>query len=66
MNLTRNFWALMLTAVRDRFGRSSQGGRRPGAMLKDKVTISVGKKLVIRFEQDGNALSGPKVIDKAG
>jgi len=30
--------------------------------LKDKVTISLGKKLAVQFEQKGNALSHPKVV----
>ena len=35
------------------------------ATLKDKVTIAVGKKLVVKFEQKGDALSNPKVVEKA-
>jgi hypothetical protein len=35
------------------------------ATLKDKVTIAVGKKLVVKFDQKGDALSNPKVVEKA-
>ena len=34
------------------------------AKLKDKVTINVGKKLFVQFEQDGNTLTAPKVVEK--
>jgi hypothetical protein len=33
--------------------------------LKDKVTIGVGKKLLVRFDRTGNALSGPRVVEQA-
>src|SRR5947209_5626699 len=33
-------------------------------MIKDKVTIEPGKTLAVRFEQDGNMLSHPRVVDK--
>jgi len=36
------------------------------ATLKDKVTIAVGKKLIVQFEQKGDALGNPKVVEKAG
>jgi hypothetical protein len=32
--------------------------------LKDKVTIDIGKKLIVQFEQKGNALTGPKIVNK--
>ena len=35
------------------------------ATLKDKVTIELGKKVIIQFEQKGDALSKPKVVEKA-
>jgi hypothetical protein len=35
------------------------------ATLKDKVTITVGKKLVVKFDQKGDVLSNPKVVEKA-
>ena len=36
------------------------------AKLKDKVTIGVGKKLVVRFEQEGDTLSHPRVVETPG
>lgn len=36
------------------------------ATLKDKVTIGLGKQIVVQFEQNGSALSHPKVVEKAG
>ena len=35
------------------------------ATIKEKVTINVGKKLYVRFEQKGDMLSNPKVVEKA-
>jgi hypothetical protein len=35
------------------------------ATLKDKVTITVGKSLFVEFEQKGDALKNPKLVDKA-
>jgi len=32
------------------------------AKIKDKVTISLGKKLVVRFEQKADALANPKIV----
>ncbi|WP_406698504.1 hypothetical protein V5E97_06440 [Singulisphaera sp. Ch08] len=33
--------------------------------LKDKVTIEVGKSIAVRFEQQGNTLTRPKIVEKA-
>ena len=35
------------------------------AKIKDKVTIEVGKKLIVKFEKKGDALSDPKVVKEA-
>lgn len=35
------------------------------AKLKDKVTIAPGKTLAVQFEQNGDALSSPRVVEKA-
>src|SRR5437763_1386465 len=35
------------------------------ATLKDKVTISLGKKLFVQFEQKGHVLTRPKVVEEA-
>lgn len=35
------------------------------SMLKDKVTIEVGKKSIIEFEQKNDALVNPKTVDKS-
>jgi hypothetical protein len=34
------------------------------ATLQDKVMISVGKELAVQFQQDGDSLSHPKVVEK--
>ena len=34
------------------------------ATLTDKVTIAVGKKLLVQFERKGDALSRPQVVEK--
>jgi hypothetical protein len=34
------------------------------AKLKDKVTITPGKKLLVQFNQEGDALSRPKTVAK--
>jgi hypothetical protein len=34
------------------------------ATIKEKVTIELGKKLTVRFEQEGDALTHPKVVEK--
>lgn len=36
------------------------------AKIKDKVKISVGEKLVVRFAQKDNTLSDPKTVKQAG
>lgn len=35
------------------------------ATIKDKVTITVGKTLLVQFEQKGDTISQPKVVEKA-
>ncbi len=36
------------------------------AKIKDKVKITIGKQLFVKFEQKDNALSDPKVVEKEG
>ena len=35
------------------------------AKLKEKVSITLGKKLEIQFEQSGDALTHPKIVEEA-
>jgi hypothetical protein len=34
------------------------------AKIKDKVTLAVGKDVAVQFQQEGNALSAPKIVEK--
>ena len=35
------------------------------AKIKDKVTITVGKKLLVQFEQTKDELTKPKIVEKS-
>ena len=63
MRITRSL-AILLIAIP---ATIAAGDDKPDpAKLKDKVTIAVGKKLVVQFEQKGDALRNPKVVEKPG
>jgi hypothetical protein len=45
---------------------SAPGDKIDPAKLKDKVTISLGKKLFVQFERKNDVLSRPKIVKQAG
>ncbi len=62
MSITRSLAALLLATIP--IAVASSDDKVDPATLKDKVTIGLGKKLVILFELKGNSLSNPKVVEK--
>ena len=64
MSVTRSLAVLLLAAIPTAVAAPDDKVDPP--TLKDKVTIDLGKKLVVRFDQKGDALSNPKVVEKAG
>jgi hypothetical protein len=64
MSTTRNFAIILLIAIPTAL--DARDDTPDPATLKDKVTIAVGKKLVVEFEQKGDALTHPKVVEKPG
>jgi hypothetical protein len=62
MSFTRSLAFLLLAAVP---ATAAPDDKVDPATLKDKVTIEPGKKLFVQFEQKGDALTGPKTVEKA-
>lgn len=60
MSIARIFAALLVVAATAAVASSDD--KIDPAKLKDKLSIEPGKKLVVRFKQEGNALTDPKVV----
>lgn len=61
MNVARGLILLLATLPT---AAAAPDDRIDPATLKDKVTIKLGKKLFVQFEQKGNALTHPKAVEK--
>src|SRR4051794_29663338 len=62
MTVTRSLAVLLVVAVMT--GGAADDKVDPSTP-KDKVTIDLGKTLIVQFEQKGDALTHPKVVEKA-
>ncbi len=60
MSIARTFKVLLFTVAATAV--ASAGDKVDPAKLKDKLTIEPGKKLVVQFQQSGNALTDPKEV----
>src|SRR4051794_12803223 len=63
MSVPRRLVAVLLAAIST--AAAAVDDKVDPATLKDKVAINVGKKLFIQFEQEGDVLTRPKVVEKA-
>ncbi len=64
MSATRSLAVMILAAIPTLAAATDD--KLDPAKIKDKVKISIGKKLVIRFDQKGDALSNPKAVKQEG
>lgn len=63
MNIARGLTILLLAAIPT--AAVVADDKIDPATLTDKVTIKLGKKLLVQFEQKGKALTKPKEVEKA-
>src|SRR4051812_42690182 len=63
MSVPRSLAVVLLAAIST--AAAAADDKVDPATLKDKVTINVGKKLFVQFEQEGDVLTRPKVVEKA-
>jgi len=62
MDVSRGLTILLLATIP--MAAAASDDKIDPATLKDKVTIKLGKKLSVQFEQKGNALTHPEVVEK--
>ncbi len=62
MSLARSLGMILLTTIPTT--STAPGDKVDPAKIKDKVTIALGKKLVVQFEQKGDVLSRPTKVEK--